>query len=378
MVFVFTVEPIKASAVDPITMAIGALGAVAEVLPYVAVGCFLLLACGYVVQTLPQLIEDANLWLNSLPDLKEWALSVGQDLQEGTIIIIPEFVQEAIRKKAQENNKKTPDKIPYIVLPPNFHQLDQVTQEQLLNQQINTTLQQGNSILTQIKNTLTGFAGNVSQYFSNLGTQIATSMSTLSSTFKAEFDQFKTWYKTINDNLKAEIHQIPNWLSNINTNMKNELGQVKTWFSTINENVKSDLKQIKGWLSDTRTSIIEGFKSLELKLESLLKPDGTNGGNGNNTGTDSGTADPNIDGTAQNGINTGKAWLGNVKSFLGQYGSGFIVAGLIFNQFADIPIINHLLIVSASIGLVSAFFGIAMMVNNNESMKEKKTKVKEG
>lgn len=376
LIFFCCYKPVQVSAVEPVTITLGALGSLVEVLPYVALGAFLLIACGYVIETLPQLVDDINLWYSELPDLKEWALSVGQDLQEGTIVIIPEFVQEAMRKKAEDNKSKTPDNMPYILLPPNFHQLDQVTQEQLFNQQINTTLQQGNSLLTQIKNSLTGFAGNVANYFGNLGTEITNCFATLSTTFKAEFDQFKTWYVNINENLKAEIHQIPNWLSNINTNMKTELGQVKTWFSNINTNMKSEFMQVRDWLSGVKTSIVSGFTNLELKLEELLKPDteGTGGGN-SNTGTNSGTADPSLEGTAGEGVNQSKVWFGASNSFLGEYASAFLVAGLIFNQFADIPIINKLLIISACIGLVGAFLGIALNVSSKESYAGKKAKV---
>ena len=124
-------RPMQVSAVEPVTITIGALGVLAEVLPYVAVGVLLLIACGYTIESFPQFIDDANRWVNSLPDLKEWALSVGTDIKEGQIVIIPEFVQEAMRKKAIEKNKNLPN-VPYILLPPNFSQLDQATQEQLL------------------------------------------------------------------------------------------------------------------------------------------------------------------------------------------------------------------------------------------------------
>lgn len=109
-----------------------------------------------------------------------------------------------------------------------------MTQNDVLSADISGALAEGN----QLQKEGNGILSNIRSGIASLSLAIQECFQTISATFKAEFDQFKTWYKNINDNLKEEIHQIPNWLSNINTNMKNELGQVKTWLSNINTNLK--------------------------------------------------------------------------------------------------------------------------------------------
>ena len=379
LTFVVFAKPLQVSAIEPVTMSIGALGAIAEVLPYIAVAGFLLLAGGYVIESLPTFIDDVNSWLNTLPDVKEWTLTFSQKLEEGSVIIIPEFVQEAIRQKAEENNKKTPEKIPYIVLPPNFHQLDQLTQEQLFNQEINQTLQQGNSLLSQIKNSITGFAGKVTGLFENLGSLIQSSVQGISSTFKAEFDQFKTWYKNINDNLKEEIHQIPNWLSSINTNMKNELGQIKTWFSNVNSTIKNEIAGIKttlGQIKDTAIGkVTTAVDNVGKKIDSLIDTiKGTLPPNNGSGGVDN----ENANDTINSGINGMIPFFGSGKDYLAEYSTGFLAAGLLFNSFADIPFINQLLFVSVTIGMVGTLLGIALNVAQSESTARSSKKSKVG
>lgn len=349
---------------------------IVQVAPYLVPIILLLVACEWYYSNTDAIVAKAEeIWNNTSTAFHEWVMSHGPIVGSSALKIHNSVRTEFNEQMSNEEDpKKLPEDKPYLLVPPSLLSLNTLTQNDVLSADISGALAEGN----QLQKEGNGILSNIRSGIASLSLAIQECFQTISSTFKAEFDQFKTWYKNINDNLKEEIHQIPNWLSNINTNMKNELGQVKTWLSNINTNLKNELLGVKTTLVQIKDNAIAGvttaIDNVGIKIDNAVEAikQAIAGGNGNGGGDD----DENIKGVVGDSAGKFMPFFGTGKDYISEYSAGFLVAGMIFNKFADIPVLNKLIFVSATIGVLGALLGIALNASQSEKNRTPKEKTR--
>lgn len=62
------------------------------------------------------------------------------------------------------------------------------------------------------------------------------------------------------------------------------------------------------------------------------------------------------------GFQIGGSYFNSVEGFLGDEMEAFLVAGMIFEEFAGISFFNKLIIVSCSVGLIGTLLGMALQL----------------
>lgn len=359
MLFSLISKPIIAQA-SVTAVAIGAYGVIkvvmsAKVLVGLIIGSF----TGFAMSIL---VPDMDDWYDSDPVVRNWADQYNGAISGGEVISIPSEVQDSIRSRFDVSSSIN---ISTLYVPYDLTHLEKVSAAHIFGTDVAAQLEANNTLLQQANMLLSDLIGA----FNAMSTSFSTALENIKTSFSAEFTQFKQWYVNINDTLKEEIHQIPKWLSSINTNMKNELGQLKTWSSSINSTIKNEILGVKTNLVQIKESILNdltktinnltstleaGISRIESKIDSIVKAESdfaqppSSGGSG-----DSGN-------TVNSGVNNGLALFGQSNGILAGYTQAFLAACLIFNLFADISFFNKLLIVSASIGLVGVFLGLAL------------------
>ena len=374
-------KPITASA-NTATIDIGiAMNDVIAVDPMLVPFALTLIAAGYVFNNTDELIDAAqDLSDRMKPTTIEWAKKFANSLESGaqavaklTTSVIDDLNQGM--SALWEDVKAIPKELSYLVAPQTLTNLGTLSLTDILVQDVAGILTETQTI-TQRMSTL---LSNIKAGILAIPQSFVTAIDSLGTTFKAEFDQFKTWFVNINNNLKEEVHQIPNWLSSINTNMKSELGQIKTWFSNVNTTIKNEILGIKttlGQIKDTAIGkVTTAVENVGLKIDSLigtitaaLTPNNGSGGEDNKNAND----------TINSGINGMIPFFGSGKDYLAEYSTGFLAAGLLFNSFADIPFINQLLFISVTIGLIGTLLGIALNVAQSDSTARSSNKSKAG
>ena len=396
ILFSLVSKPITASASATATVTIGTtLGEVAVVAPELLPICLLLVACGWwnSTTTCQKLIAKAE-EVGSLGNLiRSWSAEIAPQIIDGTSVFkIPTEVANDFNKQMDKdaNPKKLPSGLPYLLIPASFLALNNLSQNELLAQDISGILTENNELAQQSNRLLLYIGGAIN----DMSLSLSNSLQTITSSFKSEFSKLKEWYSTINENMKEEARQVKVKLTTINENVKEEFRQVKVKLTTINENVKEEFRQVKNKLTTINenlkeeiiqvrtklTTINENLKSyindlissfetgvlrIEAKIDSIVKADSDFAqppapGNDGNTGN-----------TVQQGVNTGLGWFGSSNGILAEYATAFLVATMIFNLFANIAIFNKLLIVSASIGLVGVFLGLVFNAAQADSAARK-------
>ena len=371
MLFSLISKPIIAQASVTATVAIGAYGVIKVVLSSkVLVGLIIGSFSGFIMSGLVADIDD---WYESDSTIRNWADQYNGAITGGEVINIPSDVQERIRTRY---NVPSTISLHTMYVPYDLTHLENVSAANVFGADVAAQLE-ANNLLVRQTNTILGRLVNT---INTMASTLTASIDNIRTTFISEFSQFKTWYVNINENLKSEVHQIPNWLSDINTNVKSEFKQVKDWLSSLNTNMKNEIKGVKTLLSQMKDTAIanvntsinnmtESITSILVRIENRINamvdvesiaPPPSSGGSG-----DSGN-------TVNSGVNNGLALFGQSNGILAEYATAFLVATLIFNLFAEISIFNKLLIVSASIGLVGVFLGLAFnaVQADNSARKE--------
>ena len=378
ILFSLVSKPITASASATATVTIGTtLGEVAVVAPELLPICLLLVACGWwnSTTTCQKLIAKAE-EVGSLGNLiRSWSAEIAPQIIDGTSVFkIPTEVANDFNKQMDKdaNPKKLPSGLPYLLIPASFLALNNLSQNELLAQDISGILTENNELAQQSNRLLLYIGGAIN----DMSLSLSNSLQTITSSFKSEFSKLKEWYSTINENMKEEARQVKVKLTTINENVKEEFRQVKVKLTTINENVKEEFRQVKNklttinenlksYINDLISSFETGVLRIEAKIDSIVKADSDFAqppapGNDGNTGN-----------TVQQGVNTGLGWFGSSNGILAEYATAFLVATMIFNLFANIAIFNKLLIVSASIGLVGVFLGLVFNAAQADSAARK-------
>lgn len=378
LLFVCISNPVRVSAATA-TIDIGlAVNDVASVDPLLIPFALALLAAGYVFNNTNELIDAAqDLSDRMKPTTIEWAKAFANKIEAGvqTVGKLTSSVISDINAGITElwnDGKAIATDLSYLVAPEVLTNLGSLSMTDILLQDISGILTESQTITQRMASLLS----NIKTGILAIPQTITASIESLGVSFKAEFDQFKTWFVNINNNLKEEVHQIPNWLSNINTNMKSELKQIKGWLSDINTNIKNEILGIKttlGQIKDTAigkvTTAVDNLgaklDSVTKSITSLFKPDYT--------------ISPEDDEKNKTFFTDGFNFFGSVnsgesESLLGQYGAGFFVASSIMELFLSITFFYDLILVSLCIGFVGALLGI--IANSSRDGISTKSKAK--
>lgn len=371
-------NPLRVSAVTD-TVYIGtSLGEVAAVAPELLPICLLLVACGWwnSTKTCKQLIAKAE-EVGTLGNLiRSWSADIAPQIIDGTSAFkIPTAVQQEFDNQIKKDgsSNELPPALPYLLVPDSLLELDNLSQNQLLSQDISGVIEEGNAltaktntILTQIRTFLHNFLTEYKELSSALNKNITSKLTTINSNITSRLLGIKGQLADLDRLLDARFVDINAYLANIHRLVEGKLVDVNAYLVAIKNNILTSA-------SSLRTTISDSFEMLGIKIDNAVTTitQALSGGAGNGGGDD---GDKIVDGTVSNGLNKGKLWFGNSSGFLSEYSNAFLVAGLIFNLFADIPIINKLIIVSASIGLVGVFLGIALNVSTKERYNEQKIK----
>ena len=401
-------NPITASAnaaagLIEVGMNINGIQEIATVAPYLSVIILIMVGAGYVFSNAEEMVISAeNLSQRLSVTTIEWAEQAAEKIKAGAthLKLLPQVKTEMNNQMGQDDpNKKIPGTNPYLLIPPTLLAMNMISQGETFTDDVSGLLAEQNE-LAQQSNRLLLYIGDA---INEMSLSFSAELKAIKTTFTSQFVDFKEWYSAINENMKEESRQVKNKLTTINENVKEEFRQVKNKLTTINENVKEEFRQVKNKLTTINenlkeeiiqvrsklTTINENMKSyindlistleagvlrIEAKIDSITNPNAdpvappASGGAGSGDGGNSG----NAGNTVSSGVNKGIAWFGNSNGIFAEYSSAFLVATMIFNLFVDIPIFNNLLIVSASIGLVGVFLGIALNVGNSESSAKRK------
>lgn len=405
-------------------VAVGVAGTAAtSVAPYIALGICLIIASGYVVDTIPKLISDVKSWINSVPGFYDYLIEqTTQGIEELTVVYIPEFVQNAMKKYAQQKGTKEPSK-KYIYLPPEFHSLDRLSQAQLLGDDVTSELQTGNWLAQCLNNIALNIHGaiyEVKYSMESLLEHIPTSLTTLRTQTTSLLGDVKVATQTMRINMESSFNSLQtvtsefraavnNKLSSMTDTLSSRMLDIKTATSAlrtqfvdqidqvqdlmastirVTSNISTTLSnfvagtyddikvalsafrsQVELSLTDLRTAIgnsnvllkdkiATGVLNIQTSLDSISQSVSNSVSFGN-----AGTGNSSIN------INGGLGWFGSSSQVLAKYGVGLLAAGAILKEFTDIEYFSSLITISLSIGLVCVFFGILLDVSSKESAK---------
>ena len=383
-------NPITASAnaaagLIEVGMNINGIQEIATVAPYLSVIILIMVGAGYVFSNAEEMVISAeNLSQRLSVTTIEWAEQAAEKIKAGAthLKLLPQVKTEMNNQMGQDDpNKKIPGTNPYLLIPPTLLAMNMISQGETFTDDVSGLLAEQNE-LAQQSNRLLLYIGDA---INEMSLSFSAELKAIKTTFTSQFVDFKEWYSAINENMKEESRQVKNKLTTINENVKEEFRQVKNKLTTINENLKEEIIQVrsklttinenmKSYINDLISTLEAGVLRIEAKIDSITNPNAdpvappASGGAGSGDGGNSG----NAGNTVSSGVNKGIAWFGNSNGIFAEYSSAFLVATMIFNLFVDIPIFNNLLIVSASIGLVGVFLGIALNVGNSESSAKRK------
>lgn len=380
MLFSLISRPIIAQASAVGTVAIGAYGVIKVVLSAkVLVGLIIGSFSGFVMSAL---LPDIDEWYESDSVIRNWADQYNGSISGGEVITIPASVQDSIRSRYDVNSSIN---ISTLYVPYDLTHLEKVSAAHIFGTDVaaqleanNTLLQQANRLLSQLVDSLESIATSLSEDIISKLSKSVDKLTTINSNITNRLLGIKGQLADLDRLLDARfvdvnyyLADIPRQLEGQFVDVKVHLIHIKNKFSDVNNNLVDIKESILGDLStaiNNLTSKLEsGLASIETKIDSVV-----------NSITDTATPPPpsvgsgNTGNTVNSGVNNGIAYFGNSNGILEEYATAFLVATMIFNLFVDISIFNKLLIVSASIGLVSVFLGIALHANSSESSAKRK------
>lgn len=369
-----------------------------------------------------------ELYANSSSSVKKWAENVSAQIIDGTSAFkIPTIVTNDINKQMEGDDKKLPPALPYVLIPATFLALDTLSQSDVLAQDVSGLLGQGNTLAVEtnsILGSIRSFLGYISTGITSSLDTIANKISSISTDISGFFttklwelrqgmldinasiaDSFHTTKQQlldinvslatsfrdarqrlidINVNIADFFHTTKQQLLDVNSSLATFFRDARQRFLDINTNLASIKTTIgdkitslgasvsnsfdalgekfKGYFSDITTSISTWSISLGNRIETLLNP--APALPDTSVSDEVATQEGALKDSIVVGFDEGKRFFGLATDFFADDLSAFLVVGMIFNEFAGIPIFHKLLIISCSIGLVATLLGMALEIKS--------------
>lgn len=216
---------------------------------------------------------------------------------------------------------------------------------------VNTSIGTLNTSLTGQLTKVNTALGNIASYQINARDKIVN-----------ELIKIGTYSATINTNMKDEILKLRELDATLNANIKSELIKTREMGATINTNMRTDFDRLINVGSAINNTLNYDLGVIQTTLSGIADPAVTLP---DTSVLDAyGQFEDSLKIPVNNGFAIGGSYFDSIRGFLGDDLNGFLVAGMIFEEFAGITFFHKLIITSCAVGLIGTLLGMALNVQS--------------
>ncbi len=266
----FCFAPVQVSATEGLIEIATSWGETAKVAPCLIPIILILIGVDWYYSNIDQIVAKADSIYNSASSsLRNWADDVAQQIIDGTSAFkISTVAKNEINKHVESENKKLPDNLPYLIVPPSFRSIDTLSQEDVLIGEISgmvENIQEGvtetNSVLKRIQTYIYDANEQLRKWQVKLNSNITNRLLTINQTIGKMKNALHTTLLRINTSI-----------ADMQSSLKTTLLNIEVSLNTIQTSFKTTLLRINENITDTRIALRNEFiPSIQKSLDEILE-----------------------------------------------------------------------------------------------------------
>lgn len=268
----------SASASATAAIVIGIAGSTVSVEAVIGVVATILVAVGFVSGTVDEVVSKSRTFYNNCSStLRKWFDEVAADVIDGTSVFrIPSTVQNELKDKLGD---KTPDNIPYLLIPGTLTNLATLTGADVFIQDVIGAIEAGNSIQEITNTRLLMLYGLLNTSFADVEDFITSQTSTISTGFANLASNLGSKITSLSTTLSSQLDSVEVSIDAMSSSLSDDLTDLKTLYSSFGNQTLSKLNALNTSIQSVNTSIqnldlsdsAAGFADLSVKLDTLAQ-----------------------------------------------------------------------------------------------------------
>lgn len=384
----FCFAPVQVSATEGLIEIATSWGETARVAPCLLPIILILIGVDWYYSNIDEIVAKADSIYNSASSsLRNWADDVAQQIIDGTSVFkISTVAKNEINKRVESDNKKLPDNLPYLIVPPSFRSIDALSQEDVLIGEISgivENIQEGvtdtNSILNRIQTYIYNSNEQLRKWQVKLNSNITNRLLTIRQTIANMKNALHTTLLRINtsiadlqNSLKTTLLNIEGSINTIQTSFKTTLLRINTSITDTRIALRSEFfPPIKEGIISLGDKIVNLQTLLETKLQALIANSST-------------TADPGQIPSFEGGDDGQQKIpyvIDNGKDIFSKYSNTFLAISAILTAFIELPVVGDLVQFGLALGVFALVVNLAnqlISADDKNSAKSRKTRSLKG